>query len=229
MALDIDAITPILGSAASAALQSFPSHHDREDAVQSGWVWIYEHRPAVEQAMRVEGWEKALFYQLRQAVNAHLRVEDGHIYGYAADDLYVYSDEAIKLLLWDVWRHDDWQMSTPLGDGTDADKRKATSLANTTGDKVAMLIDIKAALSRLRPNYYEAIKALYRDLYSIEGAAHALGCSEDDIKNWHKRGVKALRRELGMKPLSELREKYYSRAQLVSSADARARLEADFS
>lgn len=224
MALDMDALTPLVRGAARKALQSFPDHHEREDAEQVCWLWIFEHRRAVEQAMTIEGWEKELWRNMFRQVNAHLRAEDAAHYGYDVNDHYIYTVDELRSLLPDVFHTDHWQISGETGE-CDADKRRATNLVDEGGDQVAKLMDVKNALSRLSDDHYRVLVLRYKYNLGGEAIAEHMGVSQASAMKMPQRALESLRGALGTNPLSSLRQRPTGGA---SNAEARARLERDF-
>lgn len=201
MDLDYLKIKPVVDMVAGAVAGNFPSYITRDDIRQSIWVWVYSNRKTVTELMRDdESWEPMLYGTITRVANSRALEEDAAVNGYSSEDVYHYTTPVVRELLKDAFDYEDWQSFSTLGDG----QPKAKKQANTTGDRMAMLADVKSAVEKLNDDQYNIILWAYKYGFSHKEIAAALECSEQASKDRLRRAVEAVRRNLGKTPLTDL-------------------------
>lgn len=206
--IDYTALTPLVERVASAVHASFPLHHDVNDTKQHLWLWVFENKNTVADIIRnTERPEGTLYSLMTKEANGFLKKEDAVSHGYSQDDVFNYPTAVIEELLGQIFDYEDWQSFGQSGDG----QPKAKAQANMTGDRIAMLVDVKSAVERLKSDQYNAILWTYKYHFSPADLGETLEISEDAARKRVSRAVQAVRRLLGTKPLSELRRGYDGR------------------
>lgn len=214
--IDYTALTPLVERVASAVHASFPSHHDVDDTKQTLWLWVFENKNTIGGLIRNdESWERQLYSTMTKEATKFLKKEDSASYGYSQEDVFNYPTAVIEELLSQVFDYEDWQSFGHHGDG----QPKSKGQANMTGDRIAMLIDIKSAVQRLKSDQYNAILWTYKYHFTSADLGEVLEVSEEAAKKRVSRAVQAVRRLLGTKPLSDLRKGYEARSG-VGNAEA---------
>lgn len=222
--IDYIALTPLVERVASAVHASFPSHHDVNDTKQHLWLWAFEKKSTVADIIRNgERPEGILYGMMTKVANEFLKKEDATTHGYSQDDVFNYPTAVIEELLGQVFDYEDWQSFGQHGDG----QPKAKAQANMTGDRIAMLVDVKSAVERLKSDQYNAILWTYKYHFSPADLGEVLEISEDAARKRVSRSVQAVRRLLGTKPLSDLRKGYEARSG-VGNAEAQYIAERDY-
>lgn len=219
------ALAPLIGRVADSVHSSFPLHHPKEDTESALWVWVFEKKNTVEDLIRNnESWEGALYHMMTKVANSHLRKEDEAAYGYSQEDAFFYTTDAIKSILEVVFNYEDWQSFSSKWDG----QPRAKKQANTGGDYVAMLADVKSAVEKLRTDQRHIISLVYEQHFTASEVAELLNIGEEAAKKRTQRAVKAIQRLLGQKPLADFRQGYEGRTGALSTTESLARIERDY-
>lgn len=211
-----ETLTPLVERAASATAAKWPSYVSAEDLAQEVWLWAYANQNSVESALKADGQARIYSTMLKVASSA-ASVEDQQASGYTKEDTYVYSVGIIETLLESVFDYTDWQSFGFRGDG----QPRAKGQVNETGDVVAMLADVKAAMAEIKPDYREV---LFRRHYlpgTDQDQADAMGITQRAFTSRHKRAVEALRDRLGRVNLSDLRSGWENRREALGNERSR--------
>lgn len=222
--IDYTALTPLVERVTSAVHASFPQHHDVDDTKQHLWLWVFENKNTIDGLIRNdESWERQLYSTMTKEATKFLKKEDSASYGYSQEDVFSYPTAVIEELLSQIFDYEDWQSFGHHGDG----QPKAKAQANMTGDRIAMLIDTKSAVGRLKDDHYNAIIWVYKYGFTPADLAEQWEMTEDGARKRVKRAVQAVRGLLGTKPLSDLRKGYEARSG-VGNAEAQYITERDY-
>lgn len=111
--------------------------------------------------------------------------------GYSPEDISWYSIKQIKASLPDVFDYEDWQ-SFQQG----RSDRSASKPVNESGDRLAAILDIKAALSKMDKEKVELLKEHYGRGVSVEACAIALGINPEACRKRVERAVQAISKAL---------------------------------
>lgn len=195
MALDPAKFKPMIKQIAASVSRQFPSSVDAADTEQHLWLWLYEKRASVLQTVQdsPDEWEAKIAGTMRKVASSHCAREKAATEGYSLEDLYRYSIPKIKSLLPDIFEYSDWQSFGRKGDGQPGSK----PLANQTGDRVAELVDVKAAVKRLPDSTKELLYLVHVYHYSAENLAEHFEISTEAAKKRLTRSYGAVQRELG--------------------------------
>ena len=195
MALDPAKFTPMVKNVARSVSGQFPTSVTIEDTEQALWLWLYEKRASVLQTVQdsPDEWEAKIAGTMRKVASSHCAREKAATEGYSLEDLYRYSIPKIKSLLPDIFEYTDWQSFGSKGDGQPGSK----PLANQTGDRVAELVDIKAAVKRLPDSTKELLYLVHVYHYTVENLAEHFEISVEAAKKRVQRSYGAVQRELG--------------------------------
>lgn len=217
--LDHEKLAPLVKKVADSVSRSFPNYIDRDDTESAIYVWLYENKKTVTEIMRdAESWERRLYHLITRAANAHVLKEDAAVNGYSEDDTFLYSADVVKELLTIVWDYEDWQ---PTGQTGEPGMPRSKKLVNQGFDLPTMLADITSALDRMNEDQYNILVWVYKYHYTHENLAEELEISKEAASKRVSRAVGAVRRELGLKPLSDLQRGHSARSK-VGTAEALA-------
>jgi len=218
-------MAPLISAVVDSVHSSFPDHYDKSDTESTLWVVAYERKTYFEEMIRSnERHEGPLKYLLTKEANAFLKKEDAVAYGYSSDDVLLYSTKVIKTLLPNIFDYEDWQSFGLHGDG----QPTAKGQVNMTGDVIAAMTDIKAAVEKLREPQYNIILWIYKYNYTHQNLADELGINLEAAHKRSQGAIKALRKLLGEKPLSEMRKGYSGRTDPTNTASGVAQAERDY-
>lgn len=214
-------MAPLVERAAVTTVNKWPSYVDVDDVQQELWLWAYEKQASVEKAQKIDGWEAKVYSTMLKVASATASKEDQNANGYTQDDTYVYSVAVIEVLLESAFVYEDWQSFGTKGDG----QPHAKGQVNETGDMIAMLSDVKAALAELRDEYREVLFYKYALSGTEELKAEMLGITRSTFSNRSGRAVKALRDGMGRVNPSDLRAGWDNRREAIGSE--RAQIQTD--
>lgn len=212
-----EAMEPLVERAAVRTANNWPSYVDSEDVQQELWLWAYQNQASVETAMRLGGWEAKVYSTMLKVASSAASKEDQGVNGYSKDDTYTYSVEVIEVVLDSVFQYEDWQSFGMKGDG----QPSAKGQVNETGDMVAMLSDVKAAIAEIELRYREVLFIRYGLQLKWSEVGGRLGISESAATNRGKRAIRALRDQLGRVPLSDLQNGWDNRREALGNERSR--------
>jgi DNA-directed RNA polymerase specialized sigma24 family protein len=213
-----EALAPLVERAANATAHKWPSYVTTEDVAQEIWIWAYGRQNSVESLMKNEGWEGQVYSTMLKAASAAAKKEDQATNSYTDDDTYVYSSAVVETLLDSAFDYQDWQSFSTFGDGMP----RAKGQVNETGDFVAMLSDVKAALAEIKVQYRDVLYLRHCAQLGFEEIATALGIQKSGAKKRHAAAINAVRDALGRVDLSDLQSGWDSRRQSLGNAEANA-------
>lgn len=201
MALDPAKFMPMVKNVARSVSGQFPPSVTQEDTEQALWLWLYEKRASVLQTVEddPQDWESKIASTMRKVAFDHCAREKAAVEGYDTADLYRYSIPKIKSLLPDIFEYTDWQTFGLKGDG----QPSARAQANQTGDRVAELVDIKAAVKRLPNETKELLYLVHVMNYTTENVADHFEISHEAGKKRVQRAYGAVQKALGRKDPAE--------------------------
>jgi DNA-directed RNA polymerase specialized sigma24 family protein len=219
MALDPKTFMPMVKNVARSVSSAYPAFITAEDTEQALWLWLYDRRASVLQTVEdsPEDWEAKIASTMRKVAFDHCAREKAAVEGYSTDDLYRYSIPKIRALLPDVFSYTDWQTFGMKGDG----QPTAKGQANETGDRIAELVDVRAALERLPDDTKALIFLVQVWSYTAENVAEHFDLTLDAAKKRIQRSLGSLQRELGRKSPDE-EPRVSDRRTVRSNAAARA-------
>ena len=201
MALDPEVFRPMIRSVASSVSRQFPPYVTAEDTEQALYLWLYEKRASVLETVEdsPQDWQAKISSTMRKVAFDYCAKEKASTEGYDVADLYRYSLPKIKSLLEDVFHYADWQSFGARGDG----QPRSRTQSNETGDRIAELTDVKAAVERLPHDTKELLYYQHVMHYDVESLAEHFGISVEAAKKRAQRAVGAVQKELGRKPYEE--------------------------
>ena len=192
--LDYDIMTKMVRDVARSVSSSFPQYVTSEDTEGHLWVWVYEKKSQIQKAVE-DGpqWEAKIASTLRKVASDYCAREKAAVEGYSVEDLYRYTIPKIKSLLPDIFEYQDWQSFGLKGDGQPSSKPQA----NQTGDRIAELVDIRAAVKALPEETKELLYLLHVYNYTAENLAEYFDISLEAAKKRMQRAYGAVQRSLG--------------------------------
>lgn len=216
MALDPSKFMPMVKSVARSVSGQFPTFVTQEDTEQAVWLWLYDKRASVLQTVQddPENWEAMIAGTMRKVAFDHCAREKAAAEGYDTSDLFRYSLPKIKTLLPDVFEYQDWQTFGLKGDGQPSAKPQA----NQTGDRVAELVDVRAAVLRLPADTKSMLYLVYVLNYTAENLADHFGINVEAAKKRLQRSYGSVQRELGRKSPEDSPERPQRRAVKSNAA-----------
>lgn len=195
-------LVKIVGEVSRSVSSKFPSYISRDDTEQNIWLWVIKNKRSVSKLMRDnESWEPMVRATITRVANSDAFIEDAAVNGYSTDDAFFYTTKAIKKLLPDSFDHEDWQSFASKADGLP----KSKGLANETGDRMAMLADIRNAMKNLSDDQYNLIVWVYKYGWTYTALGAELGISGTAAKSRVERAVGALQKALGGPSIAQLR------------------------
>lgn len=202
MALDPAKFQPMVRMVARSVSSAYPAYVTQEDTEGHLWLWLYDKRASVLQTVEdsPHDWEAKIASTMRKVASSYCAKEKASVEGYSVEDLYRYTIPKIKSLLPDVFSYTDWQSFGQHGDGQPTQKAQA----NTTGDRVAELVDIKAAVARLPDETKELLYLVYAMHYSSDALADHFEISSEAAKKRSQRAYGAVQKELGRREPGEV-------------------------
>lgn len=198
--LDYDIMTRMVRDVARSVSSSFPQYVTSEDTEGHLWVWVYEKKSQIQKAVE-DGpeWERKIASTLRKVASDYCAREKAAVEGYSVEDLYRYTIPKIKALLPDIFEYQDWQSFGLKGDGQPSSK----PLANQTGDRIAELIDVRAAVKALPEETKELLYLVHVYHYTAENVAEHFEISLEAAKKRMQRAYGAVQKSLGRRDPSE--------------------------
>jgi DNA-directed RNA polymerase specialized sigma24 family protein len=228
MALNYDAMKPLVAKAARVAHSSYPDHYDVGDTEQAIWLWVVENENTVHgiaaDTWRPEAGYKPLYRLMLKAAYTHLKKEDAQTYGYHDEDVFHYSTELIEKILEVVFRHEDWQSFATALTGMPRGKSDPA----TAGNNLASYADVSAAVGKLSDDQYNLIVWRYKYNYTFEQLGAEYGITKGSAKGRLNTALKAIQRHLGHQDQSELRKGYSSRTERPGTAEMNALTERQY-
>lgn len=214
--LDITRLAPLLKKIADSTASQFPGYVSRDDVESALYVWAYERRGMVSKIMTdSESWEARLYQLINRAAMDYALKEDAAVHGYSEDDTFVYTIEQLKSLLEQVWDYENWQTFGVFGE---AGMPHAKGLVNQTGDRLAMLADVKRGLDRIDTDQYNILVWRYKQNLSLSQLGEVLEVAKSTAQSRSESAVKALQKELGRVPLSDLHKGHSGRSRATTAA-----------
>jgi DNA-directed RNA polymerase specialized sigma24 family protein len=211
-------LTPLVERAAANTAFKWPSYVTAEDVAQELWIWAYSRQNSIETAMRDGDWEAKVYSTMLKAASEAASKEDRATNGYSKDDTYVYSKAVIETLLDSAFTYEDWQSFGVFGDG----QPSAKGQVNETGDVVAMLSDVKAALAEVKKEYREVLFLRHAEQLTDEAIGARIGMTRTGANNRHTRAINAVRDVLGRINIADLRQDAGDRYEVMGNAQANA-------
>jgi len=212
--LDFNAMRKLVKDVARSVSRGFPPYVTSEDTEGHLWVHMYERKASYAKLVQEGAWEARVASTLRKAAMDYCQKEKAAVEGYSTDDLFRYSLPKIRLLLPDVFNYEDWQSFGLHGDGQPSAKIQA----NQTGDRIAELTDVKAAVGRLPDDTYNLLVWQYKYSYTMEMLADEFGITTETAKKRAQRAVTAIQKELGRKSAEDQPEVVAERRAVRSNA-----------
>lgn len=218
----IGLVNKISGHVAS----KFPPYVTQDDVAQDLWVWVYENVNTVADILRNdEQWETKLYGTMKRVAYTSALGAEAETNGYSPEDVFNYPTRVIKTLLPDIFDYEDWQSFQNNSDG----QPRSKGLANETGNRMAMLVDVKSGYEQLDEDQRFFIDAHYRYGKDFHWIGQWYGITAKAARGRHDRAVGAIQRHLGRKSPSDMRRGYDSRRSVASNASARHQAERDWS
>lgn len=208
MILSDNAMDTFIKKVAGNVANNFPSYVTRDDVAHHLWVWFLDNEYTVTSLIRDnESWEPMLYGTMVRVASTYALEEEAATNGYSTDDVYHYSTTVVRELLKDAFDYEDWQSFSTFGDG----QPKSKVQSNQTGDRMAMLADVKTATENLNDDQYNVILWTYKFGFDAKALAEQLEVTETAARKRLERAVKAVQRGLGRKGLADMRNGWEGR------------------
>lgn len=218
--IDSETLSPIVKSNAGSVRRMYPivEYGDLE-GIQ--WEWVYSNKEAVQNYLDGNA-HGLLSNRLRTIAMRYARSENEIANGREPDDLYVYNQRTVTELLKDVFDYEGWQPYQPNGgDGMPTSKK----LVNESGDRMAMLADVSAALKQVPDEQYNLLVWTYKYGYTHAKLASTLEISEEAARMRVSRAVaKVVQVLMGMAPSTSegADPEYVGTRKVMSNAQSNA-------
>lgn len=221
MSVDFErTFAPMVKDVARSVSRSFPRNVLREDTEQALWLWLVENRRSITKKVEDGGseWIAEIASTMRKVAFSHCAKERHAIENTEGVDHHKYSEREIKTLLDDVFEYEDWQSFASFGDA----QPRAKALVNTTGDRIASLVDVKLGLDKISEDHYNVIIWRYKYRFPYDEIGAALQCSPEAARQRVNRAVTALKKALGPRSQPKADEGVTGRRAVRSNAAWRA-------
>lgn len=190
--MELIRLTPHVNLAARYVSRSY-SQVTYPDVAAVIWLWILENEAKVDEYVERPDGARILRSIFIKEARKYATKERATMIGQPVDDVQWYTPNAIRAILPDVFDHSNWQSFNSLqGDG-----RRATPIANATGDRIAAIIDVKKAVDKLIPMQKGILEAHYGRGESLEAIAVNLSLELSAARKRLDRAVYAVRDLLG--------------------------------
>lgn len=184
---------------------------DAEDILGEMHLWMVRHADKIEQ-WREEGKTRYLERALYRAGQRYVLKERMHLTGAKAGDIQWYSRGILHELLPYCWEVDAMAEAPATNEHTGP---KGKARLSETGNRLAMLCDVRSALVSLSPNDRELLEAVYRDNIEYAHLGVELSLTEDGVRKRVDRVLDRMVDRLGGSP-----PWWGERRRAVSSAKA---------
>lgn len=154
-------------------------------------MWVYAN-PITVQGYLERGQEgvKLIGFRLRSIGHRWAAKENAFLNGVDYEDTHVYTIPALRLLLTDVFEHEDWQSHQVAYD----DMPKAKAQTNMTGDRIAMLADVSRVIPMLEEHHYNVLVWIFKLHWTYEKLGEYLdGISPDAARKRTERAIGRVR------------------------------------
>lgn len=185
--MELSRLTPWINQAATATYRSYSQWVTFPDVAARLWLWTIENEAKVGEYLNHEEGERIVRSILNQEARKYAIKERAMTTGYSPEDLTWYSHSQIKSILPDVFDYADWQTFSAGGDG-----RGSKPLANATGDRLATILDVKGALTKLQEDQVAILREHYGNGVSVDACAISLGIKSEAARKRIDRAVKAI-------------------------------------
>lgn len=217
--IDTETLTPIVKRNAGI-VRRYYANAESGDLEGVQWEWIYSNKDQVQKYMDVNA-IGLLSNRIRTVAMRYARSENEILSGREPDDLYSYNSRVVSELLKDAFDYEGWQTYSQVGDGLPTAKR----LANTTGDRMAMLADVSSAVKQVPEDQYNVLIWHYKYHYTYAQLANVLECTEDAARMRVNRAVqKVVQVLMGQAPSTAegADPEYTGERKVTTNATARA-------
>jgi len=163
------------------------------DTKQELWAHCQANLPRFFDYMqRGEEGERIIRAALNQEARKYAIREREAVTGISFEDQAWYTPKAIRSILPDVYEYTNWQLF-----GQSDSERKPTAIINATGDRLAAIIDVKAALDKILPDQRDLLHEYYHLSWPVDAMSEARGISVAACNSRITRAVYAVREALG--------------------------------
>ncbi len=171
--IDQEELTPFIEGNAHIVKKAYPSI-ETEDVSQEMWMWAYSNEDSIDKFLAAgEDGRKLLSHRIRSEGFRYAQREIAYFNGVEYEDFHVYTPGSLRLLLADVFDHENWQSGQTFYDVMP----KAKAQTNMTGDRVAMLSDVSRVLPRLDVEQHDTLVWVFKYGWSYEQLGDYLGIS----------------------------------------------------
>ncbi len=217
MTLNLEAtLRPMVKEITKQVSGRFPRSVLREDMEQDLWLWVFGNAKSLTELIETQpkAWIPQVASTMRKQALSFGTAEKAAAEGEENQDFHKYGLAEVRTLLMDAFDYEDWQSFSSFGDS----QPRAKALVNTTGDRIASLVDVKSVLSKLKEEQYNLIVWHFKYGYSFESLGEEFQISSDAARQRVDRAVKAVQKLLGPQPQRE----YTGRRSVRSNAAWRA-------
>lgn len=184
-------LSKIINYVAAGAARAYPQV-TREDVNQQLWAFAQANLSRLFDYMQRDDGEKIIRSILNKEARTYAIKERAAVTGHAPEDQEWYSPNQIRNILPDVYEYEDWQSFERRGE-----ERRATPMANATGDRLAAILDIRKALDQILPDQRDILRQYYHLSWPLEYLAETWNISEGAARQRLHRAIHAVRNALG--------------------------------
>lgn len=193
--------------------KSYRSYTSTDDVEQELWAWIFTYPDPFRRYASVGALAPAQA-ALGQVAHRFCEKQRTAFLGLDEPQDVLYSPKAVRELLADCFDYEDWQSFATKGDAMPKTKR-----LEATSDRLAMLVDVKTATSKLSARDYSVIVGRFKYRYDDEQMADMLEIAPKSVSMTVTRAIKALTDLLNP---TDVNREHVGRRKVKSNASARA-------
>lgn len=189
--MELKTLTPWISQSALSTSRAYRDWVSLPDVTGHLWQWAFTNEDRVDEYLaRPEG-ERIVRSILNQEARNYAVKERAASSGHQPEDIMWYSRKRIKALLPDVFDYRDWQSAQQSGSD-----RRSSKPVNESGDRLAEIIDVSAAMQHLPSDRIELLQEFYSNGLSVEQVASLFGIEPDTARKRIDRAVASISNSL---------------------------------
>lgn len=200
----VQELKPTVEMAANAAMRRYHQYVDREDMVQTAWLWVFDHDSKVNQWLNedvenetTDGAKRLYTSIFNECCNLGEDCKAATL-GYQRSDLKYFHRNELGALLDAMFDREAWTEPPVNEDGG----RKST-IAGEGGNWITTLADCSRAFDLLPERDRTLLAAFHQLGYSNQELAERAGVADSTMSDWHKASLRRLEQQLGGRPPRE--------------------------
>lgn len=175
-----------VNQSAAATYRAYATWVSLPDVRQHLWSWAYANQKRVQEYLSHPDGERIIRSILNREARNYAIKERATMSGYSPEDVAWYTITAIKNILPDVFDYEDWQ-TFQAGSGGRSGKPAAWG-----GDRLATIIDVKAAMNTLPADRIALLREHYANGSTTEVCATIFEMNVETVRKRLQRALKSI-------------------------------------